>query len=257
MVDISKICRWTSLGSLLSLALFSAGDASADLEIGSGNTATADPTVPRPHTTPCVVSLFDGLTFADFSPKPFSYAPPPGCAGPWAKVVLEVDLSVTAGRQFDRTANIWIGGANVYFGTTAEPSRAVARSWHAERDLTDLSALFGAAQPGEADLGNLVNDTYTGVIEGSARLLFYPAAPHEAAPRAPDVVLPLSAGPTGGIVSLPAGTSRLARTFDLPKNIAHAYLDVIAQSQSGDEFWYTCVPDDVSSELQSCGGGSN
>src|SRR5262249_4092601 len=92
------------------------------LVIGSANTATADPPVPRPNTTPCVVTLFNNFAFADFSPKPFSFNPPAGCPGPWAKVVLNADFSIQAGRQFDRTAEIWIGGVNVYFGTTSEPS---------------------------------------------------------------------------------------------------------------------------------------
>src|SRR5262249_23809216 len=37
-------------------------------------------------------------------------------------------------------------------------------------------------------------------------------------------------------------------------NVERAFLDVVAQSQAGDEFWYTCVPNDVANELQSCGG---
>ncbi|HEV8183982.1 MAG TPA: peptide-N4-asparagine amidase, partial [Candidatus Angelobacter sp.] len=123
------------------------------LVIGSANTATADPPVPRPDTTPCVVTLFNNFAFADFAPKPFSFTP--ACPGPWAKVVLNADFSIQAGRQFDRTAEIWIGGVNVYFGTTSEPSRTVARSWHIERDLTDYSALFNSAQNGRVDLGNL------------------------------------------------------------------------------------------------------
>ncbi|HEX3154438.1 MAG TPA: peptide-N4-asparagine amidase, partial [Candidatus Angelobacter sp.] len=98
------------------------------LVIGSGNTATANPPVARPDTTPCVVTLFNNFAFADFSPKPFSFTP--ACPGPWAKVVLNADFSIQAGRQFDRTAEIWIGGVNVYFGTTSEPSGTVARSWH-------------------------------------------------------------------------------------------------------------------------------
>ena len=32
-----------------------------------------------------------------------------------------------------------------------------------------------------------------------------------------------------------------------------AYLDVIAQSQSNDEFWYLCVPNDLAGQLESCG----
>jgi hypothetical protein len=35
--------------------------------------------------------------------------------------------------------------------------------------------------------------------------------------------------------------------------VERVYLDVIAQSQSGDEFWYFCVPDDQTANLESCG----
>ncbi len=221
--------------------------------VGSPNTATADPPIPRPQTAPCTVVLFSNLAFADFSPKAFTYTPPAACPGPWAKVVLTADFSVTAGRQFDRTAEIAVGHVNVYFGTTPEPSASVSPSWHVERDLTDYSPLFATAQAGDVNLGNLVNSTYTGVIHGSARLELYPVAAHQPAPRTADLVLPLSTAP-GGTANLATTASVLAPTFSLPTNVEAAYLDVITQSQSNDEFWYACVPDDVSSELQSCGG---
>jgi len=224
------------------------------LVIGSANTATADPPVARPDTTPCVVTLFNNFAFADFSPKPFSFTP--ACPGPWAKVVLNADFSIQAGRQFDRTAEIWIGGVNVYFGTTSEPSGAVARSWHIERDLTDYSALFNSAQNGRVDLGNLVNATFTSTLFGTATLQFYPLAAHQDAPRTADFVLPLASDPTGGTAFLSNSTSALSKTFSLPANVERAFIDVVAESQAGDEFWYTCVPDDVANELQSCGGGA-
>jgi hypothetical protein len=224
------------------------------LVIGSANTATADPPVARPDTTPCVVTLFNNFAFADFSPKPFSFSP--ACPGPWAKVVLNADFSIQAGRQFDRTAEIWIGGVNVYFGTTSEPSRTVARSWHIERDLTDYSALFNTAQTGRVDLGNLVNSTFTSTLFGTATIQFYPLDRHEDAPRTADLVLPLASDPTGGTAFLSNSTSALAKTFTLPTNVERAFIDVVAESQAGDEFWYTCVPDDVANELQSCGGGA-
>jgi peptide N-acetyl-beta-D-glucosaminyl asparaginase amidase A len=222
-------------------------------QTGSANTVTADPPLPRPNTQPCTVQLFSNVTFADFSPKSFQYAPPTDCPGPWAKVIFQADYNVTAGRQFDRTANVWIGGTNVYFGTTAEPSRTVARSWHIESDLTDYSALFTVPQPGEADLGNIVNSTFNGVLFGSASLQFYPLAQHQQAPRTADIVLPMSAGTNGGSVLLFSPSEKNMRTFALPTNIERAYLDIIAQSQIGDEFWYTCVPNDVTAELESCG----
>jgi len=221
--------------------------------IGSPNTVTADPPVPRPPTTPCTVQLFSNLQFADFNPKTFSYTPPAACPGPWAKVVLEADFSVTAGRQFDRTAQMAIGHVNVYYGTTAEPSSTVSPSWHVERDLTDYSPLFAAAQTGDVNIGNLVNSTFTSVIIGSAALQIYPAGTGAPAPRTADVVLPFSDAP-GGAVLLASTSSVLAPTFSLPTNVEGAFVDVITQSQSNDEFWYTCVPDGVAAELQSCGG---
>jgi len=224
------------------------------LVIGSANTATADPPVARPDTTPCVVTLFNNFAFADFSPKPFSFTP--ACPGPWAKVVLNADFSIQAGRQFDRTAEIWIGGVNVYFGTTSEPSRTVARSWHIERDLTDYSALFNSAQNGRVDLGNLVNSTFTSTLFGTATIQFYPLDRHQDAPRTADLVLPLASDPTGGTAFLSNSSSILSKSFTLPTNVERAFIDVVAESQAGDEFWYTCVPDDVAGELQSCGGGA-
>jgi hypothetical protein len=221
--------------------------------VGSSNTATADPPIPRPSTTPCAVQLFSHQTFADFSPKPFAYAPPAGCPGPWAKVVLEADFAVSAGRQFDRTAQIAIGHVNVYYGTTPEPSRTLGPTWHVERDLTDYGALLRSAQAGDANLGNLVNPTFTGIITGSAVLKFYPASARQPAPRAADAVLPLSSAP-GGAALLASTASVLAPTFNLPPNVEGAYLDLVTQSQSADEFWYTCVPDDVAGQLFSCGG---
>src|SRR6516225_8877750 len=225
--------------------------APSDLQIGSANTVTADPKVPRPAGQPCTVQLFSNLDFADFNPKFFSYSP--SCPGPWAKVVLNADWSVDAGRQFDRTAEIWIGGTNVYFGTTAEPSRTVERSWHTESDLTEYSALLTIAQGGRVDLGNLVNDTYTSHLHGSAYLQFYPVAKHQQSPVVADQVLPMAADATGGTVTLNTGSDQLAKTFSLPSNVEGVYLDVFAQSQSNDEFWYTCAPNDVSGELFDCG----
>ena len=241
-----------SAASLVLLLALSSTLAFAGLTIGSSNTALADPPVQHPNTQPCKVVLFDHYKFANFNAQSFSYAPPANCAAPWAKVILVADFSVTAGRQFDRTANIWIGPTNIYFGTTSEPSHTVGRHWEIQRDLTDYSSIFTAAQDGTVDLGNLVDSTYTGILFGSARLLFYPVPHGKTAPVIADQVIGFSAGPTGGTVGLGNSTSLLEETLTLPTNIERIFFDVFAQSQSSDEFWYTCVPNDVAGELQSC-----
>jgi hypothetical protein len=225
-------------------------------QIGSPNPATAEPLVPRPKTKPCTVQLFQNLEFADFNAKTFSFTPPPACEGPWAKVVFTADFTVTEGRQFDRTAAFYLGHANIYYGTTAEPSKAVSPSWHIERDVTDLSAIFSAPQTGEADLGNFVGVsggvTYNGLIYANSALEFYPASRFECPPVVPDVVVPLPDA-EGGAATLNNTASQLSQSVTLPTNVERVYLDVIAQSQSNDEFWYTCVPNDVTNELASCG----
>jgi hypothetical protein len=224
--------------------------------VGSSNTATADPPVPHPSTHPCKVVLFQRDRFDDFNPRTFSYTPPAACPAPWAKVILVGDFSVSSGIQFDRTANIWLGPTNIYFGTTSEPDPSDSRHWQIQRDLTDYSSIFMTAQEGAADIGNIVNKTYTGVIFGTVTMEFYPPSAKEPAPVTADQVIAFSGGPSGGTVALDTTGQccqpTLSQTLTFPTNIQRAYLDVFAQSQNDDEFWYTCVPNDVSGELQSC-----
>src|SRR5580658_8663171 len=225
-------------------------------QIGSSNPITAGPPVSRPHTKPCVVRLFQNLEFANFNLKSFSYTPPGACPGPWEKVVFTADFTVTAGNQYDRTAAFYLGHANIYYGTTAEPGASFSPSWHVERDVTDLSAIFATTQTGEANLGNFVGVsggvTYNGIIYGNAALEFYPARHPDDAPRTPDIVVPVE-GPGGDAGTLNTTADQITQTLNLPTNVERLYLDVIAQSQSNDEFWYFCVPNNDTTNLESCG----
>jgi hypothetical protein len=248
---------WGCIAALAAPAAFAHSPSSGFAEppipaIGTKTVADAELLVTRPHSTPCTVSLFADQEFAGFTPVALSYAPPPGCPGPWAKVVLQADYRVTAGRQFDRTAVINLGGVNVYFGTTMEPGSTTPRAWHVERDVTDVSALLASAQAGEAILGNVVNSTYTGRIFGSASLVFYPPDRDDPTAAAPQSVIALAPS----LTALSPTNPTLTRTLVLPRNVEHLALDVIAQSQASDEFWYTCVPDADAGVLQSCGGGA-
>ena len=220
--------------------------------VGTRTVADAELLVERPRTTPCTVSLFANQEFAGFTPVALSYAPPPACPGPWGKVVLQADYQVSAGRQFDRTAVINLGGVNVYFGTTMEPGSATARAWHVERDVTDVAALLESAQAGEAILGNVVDSTYTGRIFGSASLVFYPPDREHPPAAGPQLVVALAPS----LTALSPANPTLAKTLTLPRNVERLALDVVAQSQASDEFWYTCVPDVDANVLQSCGGGA-
>jgi Peptide N-acetyl-beta-D-glucosaminyl asparaginase amidase A len=255
----------TFISCLTCSALFAQ---SAKRQVGTQFEVTADPPVPRPHEKPCVVPLFAGYTFAHFSDttQTFQFTPSSNCSGPWKKVVFEADFSENGGVQFDRTASIYLGNANVYFGTTPEPLAVLTNTWHVERDLTDYSALLASPQTGTIVLGNCTTDcpppfnTLNGVFTVNADLEFYPVDPDDHAKRGiPDVVLPLQQSDGNGGTNLPAflflPTDQFSTTFTLPTNIERAYLDVISQSQSTDEQWYGCFPNDLSSinEVYGCG----
>jgi len=241
---------------------------STNRQIGTSLTATADPVVSRPHLQPCVVPLFTNYQFAFFSQtaQNFSFNPPAGCSGPWQKVVLEINFSENAGRQFDRTASLFLGNNNLYFGTTPEPIHSSPNAWHIERDVTDYSALLTSGQQGTFVLANCTTDCgapyntlLNGVFTVSADLEFYPGYGKSPVPRTPDLVLPMVQTNSGGGINLPANvfqpTDQLTTTFNLPQNIEGAYLDVIAQSQNVDEQWYACFPNDLSgiNEVYGCG----
>ncbi|HYZ74229.1 MAG TPA: peptide-N4-asparagine amidase [Chthoniobacterales bacterium] len=271
------ICRRFStwLTGLMVVASFGFGNASyAGSPIGSGNTITADPPVSRPPAkfgAPAKVQLFDNFEFNSFNPQAFSYTPPnftppptPDSPRPWAKVILVCDLNVTPGIQYDRTARMTIGNTVVYIETTSEPTAKLGPSWHIERDLTEYSNLLMSAQPGEINIGNSVNGTYTGVIYASAYLLFYPytQGSGEQAPVVADLIYPLPGTPDGSY-TLQSGTGTLSLTFTVPRQVqtipttvARAYIDVFAQSQYQDEFWYSNVPDNLARQLNQYGGTS-
>jgi hypothetical protein len=220
-------------------------------KVGSSNPVSAEPPVTRPNVKPCTVSLLANAPFENFNATSFNYAPPAACPGPWAKVVLTADFTVSAGNQFDRTAWFYLGDVNIFYGTTAEPRSNLSPSWHIERDLTDLTAVLKAPQTGQATIGNTVNSTFTGIIFANAALEFYPASPLALAPVTPDIVVGVSSGSSPA--TLNTTTDQVTQTLNLPRNVEKVYLDVLAQSQIGDEFWYLCVPNDQTGPLDSCG----
>jgi hypothetical protein len=239
---------------------------STDRQIGTQFEVTADPLVPRPHTQPCVVSLFADYQFAFFSEsvQNFDFTPPSDCSGPWEKIVLEINFSENGGVQFDRTASMYIANTDIYFGTTPEPLAKLTNTWHIERDVTDYAALMTIPQQGTIVLANCTTDCpppyntfLNGIFTVNADLEFYPAdRDHDRGHHRqnqssiPDLVLPLTQSNGNGGYSLPAilssPTQLFSTTFTLPTNIERVYMDVVSQSQSTDEQWYACFPNDLS-----------
>jgi hypothetical protein len=260
--------------AVLVLSLFAVNSAraqSTDRQIGTQFEVTGDPLVPRPHQQPCVVPLFADYQFAFFSEsvQNFDFTPPSDCSGPWEKIVLEINFSENGGVQFDRTASMYIANTDIYFGTTPEPLAKLTNTWHIERDVTDYAALMTIPQQGTIVLANCTTDCpppyntrLNGIFTVNADLEFYPAdrddrdrghddrhdRNHER--RIPDLVLPLTQPNGSGGYNLPvilsSPTQQFSTTFTLPTNIEQVYMDVVSQSQSTDEQWYACFPNDLS-----------
>ncbi|WP_373559666.1 peptide-N4-asparagine amidase [Streptomyces sp. TLI_55] len=235
-------------GALAALGL-SLGTAAADTvpaEFGTDyhDPVTAAPAISTPHTKSCSVTIAQAQ-FKDFTPYTGTYAPPTGCgtAGRWSKVVLRMDGSVK-GRQYDRLGYLDIGGVQVFRTSTPEPSQD-GINWSVEKDVTEYEKTLSSAQSVDMLIGNVVNDTYTGVLDVKVTLTFYAPEPGRT-PSAPDRVIPLSDGD-----SVTTGAS-----LTTPRNSTRILAEVYATGSGGgcEEFWYSVVTPSAS---YSCEGGDD
>jgi hypothetical protein len=140
-----------------------------------------------------------------------------------------------AGRQFDRLGWLNIGDVQVFKTSTPEPSVDGIR-WSVEKDVSRYAPLLRTAQPVSMFLGNIVDDTFTGVLDIQVDLTFYPTdRRHPAAATASDV-LPLTAPGHDG--------SDLTGTVTVPRNTERLLAEVYATGSGGgcEEFWYLTAP---------------
>jgi hypothetical protein len=228
------------------------------VETNYGNPTTALPPISRPSGKQCTVTAMQH-DFANSYGQPFTgtLTPPVDCPGPWSKVVLDWNGSV-AGRQYDRLAGVWIGGAEVLRTSTPEPDPA-GISWHVDQDLTAFTPLLRTPQPVVVDLGNIVNSTYTGVYHMTMTVTYYQADRDNPPAATADQVLPVSQSTTApGWWTLGKGQSATA-SLAFPRNLTSAHLQVYARGGGCEEFWYSNVPDDYAAahpDWGLCGGGT-
>ncbi|MFD5879878.1 peptide-N4-asparagine amidase [Streptomyces yangpuensis] len=186
---------------------------------------TAAPPVARPATRSCQVTLAQAQ-FRDFTPYRGTYTPPTGCgAADWSVVVLRLEGKVK-GRQYDRLGHLSLGGVEILRTSTPQPSPD-GITWSVEKDVTRYRDTLARPQPVEMLIGNVVDDTYTGVIDVTATLTFHAADPRTPVPDTPDRVLPLT-----------------APTITTPRNTERLLAEVYATGSGGgcEEYWYLTTP---------------
>ncbi|MEU0105537.1 peptide-N4-asparagine amidase [Streptomyces sp. NPDC006251] len=214
--------------ALLASTLLGAGPArAADVpaEFGTDwhDPVTAAPPVERPSGKSCEVTLARAQ-FRDFTPYRGTYTPPDGCGDRWSKVVLRLDGKVK-GRQYDRLGYLHVGGVEIFRTSTPQPSPD-GIEWSVEKDVTRYGDTFQKSRDVEMLIGNVVDDTYTGVLDVTVTLTFYPGRPDAASP---DRVLTLDGG----------------TTLTTPRNSERIVAEVYATGSGGgcEEYWYLTVPD--------------
>ncbi|MGW0752286.1 peptide-N4-asparagine amidase [Streptomyces sp. NPDC002587] len=196
---------------------------------------TPAPPLTRPGTRSCEVTLAEAQ-FRDFTPYRGGYAPPRGCGSDhWAKVVLRLDGKVK-GRQYDRLGHLSLGGVEILRTSTPQPSPD-GITWSVEKDVTRYRDTLTRPQPVEMLIGNVVNDTYTGVIDVKVTLTFY------AAEGRPD-----SAGSAETADSAETPDRVLALTtpeVTTPRNTERLLAEVYATGSGGgcEEYWYMTTPE--------------
>ncbi len=212
-------------------------DAPAEFGTDWHDPVTAAPPVARPSGKSCRVTLAEAQ-FRDFTPYKGRYSPPDGCGDRWSKVVLRMDGKVK-GRQYDRLGYLHVGGVEIFRTSTPEPSPD-GIEWSVEKDVTRYSDTFRRGQDVEMLIGNVVDDTYTGVIDVKVTLTFYAGRPAQA----PDRVLTLANGTDG------------TTTLTTPRNSERIVAEVYATGSGGgcEEFWYLAAPDPAPYSCKAAGG---
>lgn len=151
-----------------------------------------------------------------------------------------MNFTVTSkGRQFDRLGLMYLGDIEVFRTSTAEPTKD-GIVWTYIKEMDQYNVLWKSEQKIIFDLGNLVNEIYTGSFNTTLVATFFTVS--EPRPSA-DLILPISAGKSsdsaGSSFSLPGQMASV--DYKLPQNINRAVVSISACGQAREEFWYTNV----------------
>ncbi|KAK9458135.1 peptide N-acetyl-beta-D-glucosaminyl asparaginase amidase A-domain-containing protein [Dipodascopsis uninucleata] len=193
---------------------------------------------PRKYGEPVYSSIIMEHTFGFSYGKPFvgKYVP-----APVDFTHVHFTLSATsAGRQFDRLALIFVADSEVWRTSTAEPTYSGIHFGYT-KDVTRFISLLRQEQPFVFEMGNLVDDTYTGKFAIKLTAEFY-YAPDQTGDDA-DIIIPVSTkrSKEGKPSHFSIPQDKAEATIILPKTTRKAVALISASGNAGEEFWYTNV----------------
>ncbi|KAI1749766.1 peptide N-acetyl-beta-D-glucosaminyl asparaginase amidase A-domain-containing protein [Xylaria castorea] len=214
------------------------------------------------QSSPCAVVLMEH-TFANSYGAPFvgKYTPP---ACDFDHVVVNFTTEVR-GRQYDRTGVFYLGDNEVWRTSTAEPTSYGIR-WEWLKDMTAFLSLWKQPQTVIFDLENIVDDTYTGLLNTTLTATFFktPAGqPREGgggeSHHPADLVIPVSqrlgaeGKPSQFVYPAQEATSTVE---DFPRNANRAVVTVDVKGQGNEEFWWSNVLQSATDAFDATYGGA-
>jgi hypothetical protein len=155
-----------------------------------------------------------------------------------------MNFTVTSqGRQFDRLALMYLGDTEVWRTSTAEPVQPPGIHWTYLKDMTEYLSLWKTPQTLIFDLGNLIDDKYTGAFNTTLTATFFTAEDESGVAPPSDLVIPISkrqgAANAASLFTLPADNA--TNTISFPRNARRAVFSVSACGQASEEFWWSNV----------------
>ncbi|KAI1657215.1 peptide-N4-(N-acetyl-beta-glucosaminyl)asparagine amidase A [Daldinia decipiens] len=195
---------------------------------------------PSPDKACSVLLMEHVFAFSYGTPFVGNYTPP-SCS--FNRVIMNFTV-VSQGRQFDRLALMYFGDTEVWRTSTAEPTLPPGIRWTFLKDMTEYRYFWKAPQKLIFDLGNLVDDKYTGSFNATLTATFFMAdiGTDEAPPA--DLVIPISArkGGANGASQFTLPADDATNTISFPRNANRAVFAVSANGQASEEFWWGNVP---------------
>ncbi|KAL4808559.1 peptide N-acetyl-beta-D-glucosaminyl asparaginase amidase A-domain-containing protein [Aspergillus unguis] len=180
--------------------------------------------------------LLLGHVFGNSYGQPFvGYYDPPACKFD----TVRMNLTVTSnGRQFDRLASMYLGDMEVFRTSTAEPTTD-GIIWTYIKDMSQYNVLWQERQKIIFDLGNIIDDTYTGPFNVVVSAHFT----HEGNVKTPDAVFPISAQNSArnssSAFNVPSDEAKVS--YQVDPRASRAVVSIFACGQSEEEFWWSNV----------------
>lgn len=140
---------------------------------------------------------------------------------------------------------MYLGDTEIWRTSTAEPTEA-GIIWTYRKDVTPFMSLWREPQKIIFDLGNIIDETYTGAFNTTLTATFFALEEEEGSEPPADMIIPLSAmrsqDDEPSAWHLP-DTIAAVSVSNFPRNTRRAVLSVSANGQQDEEFWWDNVPE--------------